>query len=458
MNNKSRYIRCRQYYAAYKESKLVRSSGTRRFKMNAQPILRVKALGAFVLFLALSVACSSASATATPVPPTEVSAGGFSFQPVDGFNMEINAAEVSMAARDDKVKLILGGRAACELSSVERLLEGYLGVLLQDISELEASEPYPILIGGKEGLAVNVTGTEREDVDRKTYRYEMTGRLAVVVPDPSQVFYAFASARGKHWAETGAGAFDSVLQSIEFFEPIGDVRPIPCFISHPPPDLTVDAEAFEDAGCPPDRYGFRACADGSPLAAFGCYEISEPDDLLGGLEPSYPIAECSTGGFSREEEEEWDVEWLGVSDYDYNAKGGYFYRVGGRASSAVRYVMVRDDQFVLIETEDEFREIFAPIDSADEALSYVLAVTGLFPLYGLEPEPSLEYFVEEITDTHVETVVDAFLVNLFYHETFGCGPHRTLAVDFHITRDGHIKQLSKTPVLTNPERDDWCVD
>jgi hypothetical protein len=236
-----------------------------------------------------------------------------------------------------------------------------------------------------------------------------------------------------------------------------DVRPFPCFINYPPPGLTVDAEAFEDAGCPPGRHGFRICEDDSPIAALGCDEISEPNDVLGGLEPSYPIVECFINDFFAEEAE-WDVEWLGVGDYDYNAQGGYFYRVGGIASSAVRYVMVRDDRFALIETEDEFREIFAPINTADEALSYVLAVTGLFPLYGLEPEPGLEYFVEEIRDTHVETVADGFLVHLFYHETFGCGPHRTLAVDFHINREGHIKQLSKTPVFTDPEWDDACVD
>ncbi len=425
--------------------------------MNTLQASRSMVFVAPALLFVLLVACSSTSVTATPIAPTEVGAGGFSFQPIDGFSLEINVAEASMAGRDENVKLVLGGRAACELSSVERLLERYLDVLPHDISELEAGESYPILVDHKEGLAVDVTGIQREDVDNKTYRYEMTGRLAVVAPDPSQLFYAFASARGRNWTETGEAAFDAVLESIRFFEPTGAVRSFPCFINHPPPELALDAEAFEGAGCPPNEYGYRNCKDDGPVGVLGCNEISEADDLLGGLEPSHPIVGCLIDGFFQEEDE-WDVEWLGVGDYNYNAKGGYFYRVGGRKSSAVQYVMVRDDQFALIETEDEFREIFSPIESADEALSYVLAVTGLFPLYGLEPEPRLEYFVEEITDTYVEAVADGFLVNLFYHETFGCGPHRTLAVEFHIDPEGHVKQLSKTPVFTDPEWDNACVD
>ena len=52
----------------------------------------------------------------------------------------------------------------------------------------------------------------------------------------------------------------------------------------------------------------------------------------------------------------------------------------------VRYIVYQEGQFRLVSTFDEFRALYAPIESADEALSYALATTGLSARYNLKVE------------------------------------------------------------------------
>jgi hypothetical protein len=179
---------------------------------------------------------------------------------------------------------------------------------------------------------------------------------------------------------------------------------------------------------------------------------------LGALDPAYPIIECRID--PRNASGNTDVEWLGVGDsYVYDAEGDYFFRVGGLSSYLIRYVIFYDEQFVLVETENEFREIFAPIDTNEEALAYVMAVTGLGAYYGLGPKPGYMYFVSDvIEDTHVEMTEDGYSVHLYYEDTYGCGPHPTYAIDLLVTPKGNIRQLRTVKVFKNPSEDEMCVD
>lgn len=230
------------------------------------------------------------------------------------------------------------------------------------------------------------------------------------------------------------------------------------FANHTRPDLRVSFELFEGAGCPLDEYGNRPCEADSSLAALGCHAIREPSSLLGALEPPYPIALCLIEN-PRDPQDSADVEWTEVGDYVYNPRGNYLYRIGGFYSHMVRYVILRDDQFVLIETEDEFRETFAPVETTEEALSYTMAVTGLLAYYGLEPNPRLKYLVDDvIEDTHVSVTRDGYLVHLYHYEVFGCGPHLTSAVEMHTTSQGVVSQVGIRPVYKDPREDTMCVD
>jgi hypothetical protein len=226
--------------------------------------------------------------------------------------------------------------------------------------------------------------------------------------------------------------------------------PVVAVVNHPRPELTADFGPFEDAGCPANEQDLRYCEAESPLAALGCDRIRKPTDLLGGLEPPLPIAVCLVEPFRHTDDPEFYEQ--------IEAEGEYFYRSGGLMPVYTRYVVSQDDQFRLIKTEDEFRDVFAPIETSEEALSYSLAVRKLSAYYGLEPNPEYEYFVDQIEDTHVEMATDGYLVHLFYYQVFGCGPHETYAIVVQVTEQGHVEEVSEDPIYKDPSEDDLCVD
>ena len=97
----------------------------------------------------------------------------------------------------------------------------------------------------------------------------------------------------------------------------------PRFVNNPRPEVSVDFSAFANAGCPPDGNGLMLCGSDSPLAAFSCDRIEEPDGLLGGLTPAYPIAYCLYDSYPHTGE---DYERTLQVESD-----GYIYQTGGIA-------------------------------------------------------------------------------------------------------------------------------
>ena len=222
------------------------------------------------------------------------------------------------------------------------------------------------------------------------------------------------------------------------------------FNNHPRPDLTADFSPFEDAGCPQNEYGARYCEEDSPLLAFGCDEISETSDLFGGLTPNYPITYCYVEPLLSGEDLPDEPE--------FPDEGTYFYSSGGFFPRFTRYVIYKDGEFELLQNLDDFRAVFAPVDTPEEALGYALAVNRASAYFDLEHDPQYEYFVDTIEDTHVETRSDGYLVHLFRYQFFGCGPHNTYALTFHVSEQGEIEEVSSEPIFKDPSEDDLCVD
>lgn len=226
-------------------------------------------------------------------------------------------------------------------------------------------------------------------------------------------------------------------------------QPTPRFINHPRPILSVAFDAFDNAGCPLDEYGFRFCTNDSPLKAFGCDEIQEPSSLIGGLDPYYPIAVCRV----RDKPNQMNAEIRAEIE-----NGMYFYHIGGVFSSYIRYVILQDSEFHLIKSEDEFRNIFAPIETPEEALSYVLAVKSLSAYYDLAYNPDYEYEIGTIEDTYVISVPNGYKLHLYDYELLGCGPHWTYQVDMQITSQGIIQEIERKQIFRDPKEDGSCAD
>lgn len=208
----------------------------------------------------------------------------------------------------------------------------------------------------------------------------------------------------------------------------------PKFINHEAPNLAVSLDAFSDSNA---------------LTALGCDEIMEPPNFIGALDPSYPIAICAFQYTPGEDAEELKAEI---------DNGQYLYYTGGLFGNYVRYIIQQDGVFVLLKTEEDFRKMFAPVESPEEALSYALAVRNLSAYYGLQYNPAFEYEVDTIEDTYVTPEADGYRVHLFYDQVFGCGPHWTSAIDVHVSVEGNVEEISSTALFRDPNLDELCVD
>ena len=223
----------------------------------------------------------------------------------------------------------------------------------------------------------------------------------------------------------------------------------PKIINHPAPDLTVDFTPFEDAGCPLDEYGYnRHCEEGSVLYNLGCDRLAEVPAGFGGLSPAYPMAICTYVPYWR----------TGIADPYNTLESEYFYNVGGPLPMLVRYVIFVDGEFRLVKNPDEFRVVFAPIDSPDEALSFGIALADVYTVYDIKYELKYRYEVRTIEDTYVENRGDGYFVHVFDYQFFGCGPHYYYAVDLNVTPDGRVDEISRTKIYRNPTYDDLCQD
>jgi hypothetical protein len=210
---------------------------------------------------------------------------------------------------------------------------------------------------------------------------------------------------------------------------------------YPQPTLTVEAGEFLKDFCPPNEYGVRACHPQSLPARLGCEQVRDPGDVLGGLEPAYPIKVCLSS----------------PPEVELN-EGEYLYNEGCSRPAYVRYLILDRDETRRLGTLEEMRQAYAPITTEEEALSYAVAVTGLGVRYGIDPPRGWRYFVDELQDTHVRRTTEGYLVHLYDYQFCGCGPHTTYAVDVLVTEDGQARETSRVKAFEDPAEDDLCVD
>jgi hypothetical protein len=203
---------------------------------------------------------------------------------------------------------------------------------------------------------------------------------------------------------------------------------------------------FEETGCAEDEFGGWTCPEDGPIAVLGCDAIASPDDLLGALDPAYPLARCLYYP-TRHQQENPDA-----------LNEERLFNAGCLLPVHVRYVISRDGQFVSINNLAELQETYAPLESPEEALSFALAATGLEAKFGLQRQANFRYFVDQLEDTHTEEVDGDYEILLYHYQVCGCGPHTTSAVLLRVSRDGDVQETSTTPAYENPEEDGLCVD
>jgi hypothetical protein len=215
------------------------------------------------------------------------------------------------------------------------------------------------------------------------------------------------------------------------------ITPAPRVIHHPPPDIpAMNLAPFEQVSVFKDRtdvFYTNGSTAPSPLAKFECREIARPAAALGALTPGYPLATCLT-----------------------QERG--LYSSGCMLPLDTRYVTYRGDQFEIIASLDDFQALFAPIDSASEALSYALATTGSNAIYGIRVPPGHRALTDRLEDTHVIEVKDGYQINLYETAHCGCGPDALRLINVLVTTEGAVTTVSETRVTEDASGNIVCVD
>ncbi len=196
----------------------------------------------------------------------------------------------------------------------------------------------------------------------------------------------------------------------------------PDVINHSKPDLKIETTWIESAGCQLQEvspgYFSASCQADSALRQLGCEYITAKY-LFGGL--PYPVVLCE--------------------NYHDEVSEPAFTKVGCYLSTRNEALLININGVYQLVDDKDLQSIVAPIESADEALSYVIATTDYYAMYDLELEKHSHYYVNKIEETYVRETPTGYLVHLFYfQEPFcGCGKHYVNAVDILVHTDGSTK-------------------
>jgi hypothetical protein len=214
--------------------------------------------------------------------------------------------------------------------------------------------------------------------------------------------------------------------------PAAPIRGEPQFIDHPEPELfSIDEALIEEAKCSRRLSGtYLDCTFTSPLMAFDCHGFRLPVEITSGLEPDYPIvAECL----------------YEPNDTD-EANDEYVYRAGCLYADNIGYIFEIDEEYVLVNTAEEMQELFAPIESPEEALAYAQMLTGMQARqdFYLEPEHTV-YFTSVLEDTYVTQTDPGYVVHLYHSQVCGCDTYLTSKVDVIVNRNGAMAWGDTSP-------------
>lgn len=215
----------------------------------------------------------------------------------------------------------------------------------------------------------------------------------------------------------------------------------PLVTEHPAPPLAVDFSPFEAMGCHAKSENYYECPPESELGAY-CHFIQRPDEMLGGLEPSFPMAQC-----------EYFLDIHAVE-----APNDYLFRTGGLLPFVSRYVILVDGEIEIMGSLDALQMRYAPITSDNEALSYAIAATNLFAKFDLEENEGYAFEQLQLEETHVVAEEGKWVVNLFGYDLFGCGPHYFYSHEVTVFPDGQFTTGERVNLFRDPNNDNLCVD
>jgi hypothetical protein len=144
----------------------------------------------------------------------KIEEGGFSFRAPLGYELSYQRAQVTLTSDDGDTVVSLIGFLTGGSENLETDLERFAEIISATLEEFTTGSTFQFLVDGTPGLAAEVTGIYGEN--------PVIGRIAVVAPNETQLFYALAISpditTGEGWEPEGRQAFELMIRSITFHE------------------------------------------------------------------------------------------------------------------------------------------------------------------------------------------------------------------------------------------------
>lgn len=168
-------------------------------------------------------AVPTATATEPPVLLLDeritVAEGGFSFQPVAGYEFEHNGQQVMMASDDGAIIFSFAGswhEGGAGPEQAQEIIADYLDSIIRSVgdADFEQTNEQPITVDNVDGLTVDFTG--------HLLGNNTAGQIVYFYPYGQQIFFGLALAQVDDdpdlWQEEGLAAWTAVISSLQFSE------------------------------------------------------------------------------------------------------------------------------------------------------------------------------------------------------------------------------------------------
>jgi hypothetical protein len=174
--------------------------------------------------------------TLTPTPESklelgerlEVIPGGFSFQPIQGYDNDVDGAGLGVFDQDGMIIIsIYGVTTYSGEQTYEEIIDEFLAEIeARGAGKFEKGEAYSITVDKIEGIAFDLTGTMFES--------PLEGQTILVMPKETQFLYGLAIANvgidKDKWEKEGSRIFETLLETIKFID-MQDFEGSACLVS-----------------------------------------------------------------------------------------------------------------------------------------------------------------------------------------------------------------------------------
>jgi hypothetical protein len=194
-------------------------------------------------------------------------------------------------------------------------------------------------------------------------------------------------------------------------------------------EIKNKSNAFIDSGCVGEAYSLN-CDSLGLEKKFGCMRIDNASRELDNLSPRLPIAEC-----------------LYLGDDSGPSQG--IIREGCMMPLFRKYIVMQGEDFKLIESAEDFKSAFAPVETKEEALAFAIALTSSLPRYDTSLPEGYSPVSSTVAPTYANETEKGYIVHLFDSELCGCGTHPYYAVDYLVSRDGNVTEIARQEVFNS---------